>query len=145
MSDDVHNPDEFFAIQPLKQDIPDPSGFDLSKDRYPPDHFTYLPDGVWHEGLTLRESAPVYGMTELCVICHGYGGWNLRLNAYGNPGEHFNAFCTHCNGWGWVKPGQNDCAPHDWEEISRPSGHRSGEHTDQCTKCGKLRTYDTSD
>ena len=34
---------------------------------------------------------------------------------------------------------------HKYKEISRPAGHRSGLHTDECTICGYKNTYDTSD
>ena len=132
----------------MSDNLPDPSGFDLTKDTYPPGFNTYLPNGAYHVGMELRAPEPTYGLTELCAICHGYGGWNLKLNAYtlsDGSKQHFNACCSHCNGWGFVKPGENDCAPHDWEEVSRPSGHHSGLHTDRCKKCGKHRTYDTSD
>lgn len=34
---------------------------------------------------------------------------------------------------------------HRWKKISRPSGCRSGLHTDECELCGIRTSYDTSD
>jgi len=85
----------------------------------------------------------------LCPVCQGYGGWNLRLNAYG-PGRHFKAFCSQCNGWGWVK--EEDLCVHDMVELSQDQCRKLGIahwgnlwHVYRCTKCGRVRSYDSSD
>ena len=44
-------------------------------------------------------------------------------------------------------PKEKECGEtdHDWLEIVKPEGNRSGYHVDKCIRCGKMQTYDTSD
>jgi hypothetical protein len=92
-----------------------------------------------------KEPAPKYGYTHECPACLGYGGWNLQLNAYG-LGKHFRAGCYQCYGWGFVNPDSKSAiCVHEFKEISKPAGNRSGIHVDQCAKCGHQQSRDTSD
>jgi len=85
-----------------------------------------------------------------CPVCHGHGYWNLRLNAYGKPGDppaqrHFRAFCRQCWSWGWVKTESTDSScVHEFKEIAPDQPWRCW-HTIKCTKCGETRSYDSSD
>jgi hypothetical protein len=87
-----------------------------------------------------------------CPKCHGYGGWHLRINAYGE-GVHFNCVCSQCNGFGLVKPGRDVDCIHKWVEIG---GKESAElgiphygmcyHVYKCAKgCGATMAHDSSD
>ena len=86
-----------------------------------------------------------------CPKCHGYGGWRLRLNAYG-PGVHFNASCFQCNGWGYVnKHGEDAYCVHEYKEISQTECCELGIqhfgmcwHVTRCVKCGRVTSYDSS-
>lgn len=86
-----------------------------------------------------------------CPKCQGYGGWNLTLNAYGS-GKHFQAGCDQCVGWGWVHPDNAKCV-HDYrKELSQDECKKRGIshfgmcwHVVECTKCGKISAYDSSD
>jgi hypothetical protein len=88
-----------------------------------------------------------------CPKCFGYGGWNIRINAYKlrdgmeNTPEnrhrhvHFRASCDQCNGWGWLNPKNASCV-HDFS-IERNVGRCLTENT--CSKCGYKQTIDSSD
>lgn len=79
--------------------------------------------------------------TVLCPKCKGHGGWHLSLNAYG-PGEHFDAVCSQCDGFGWVEPGPDATCIHEWEE--KAIGRCRQRWT--CKKgCGVSREIDSSD
>lgn len=75
-----------------------------------------------------------------CPVCNGYGGWHLKIDAYG-VGKHFNAHCSQCNGWGYV-PANSKSATciHDFTE--RTIGNCLHKWT--CTKCGEERIVDSS-
>jgi len=92
------------------------------------------------------------GMTELCPKCKGYGGWNLKLNAYPlhqyeDPPEnrhkfsHFRAGCDHCIGWGYVRPEDADHI-HEWKRVGSLGNCL---HLDKCKICGKQWQVDSSD
>lgn len=101
-----------------------------------------------------HEINPIYKTEDYvhCAKCHGYGGWHLRVNAYG-PGQHFNCFCEQCGGKGWVRkdhPSAN-CA-HASIELSREECSKRNLthygrcwHTTECQKCGHISGYDSSD
>jgi hypothetical protein len=85
-----------------------------------------------------------------CPMCHAYGGWILRPNAYG-PGQHFMAHCLQCRGWGWVEQGTADAAcAHEYKEISYLEAEQLGiphqgmfHHVLVCTKCGTSTSCDS--
>lgn len=87
-----------------------------------------------------------------CPKCHGYGRWHLRLNAYGS-GRHFDASCSQCNGWGFVDADSTDATCiHNDKELSQQEcrdldiGHWGMcWHVYCCTKCGRIRSVDSSD
>lgn len=98
-----------------------------------------------------------------CPACHGYGGWNLRLNAYplhqhGDTPEnrhnfsHFRASCSQCSGSGWTTPENATCI-HDYARKltfaqCRERGiYHAGRcwHVYECTKCGATTSQDSSD
>lgn len=88
------------------------------------------------------------GNTE-CPKCHGYGGWNLRIDAYGK-GKHFQCFCNQCWGYGYVKEEDAKCI-HDFKELTSEECINKGlprlymhDHVIECTKCGRRRSYDSS-
>lgn len=87
-----------------------------------------------------------------CPQCKGYGGWNLRLNAYPlrdmpdtaenrHRYSHFRAACSHCYGWGYVAPADADHV-HDWQHV-RNLGNCLNLY--KCSVCNKLREVDSSD
>lgn len=87
-----------------------------------------------------------------CPKCKGYGGWNLRLNAYPLRGQkdtpenrhrysHFQAGCNQCNGWGFVNKDDASCI-HEW---GNPINVGKCLNTYTCSKCGKKNTVDSSD
>ncbi len=85
----------------------------------------------------------------LCPVCNGYGGWNLKLNAF-RDGSHFRSNCSQCNGWGWVGLKDQDCV-HEFEEIGPEESRKRGVrhygmfcHVYLCRKCGQIRSYDSS-
>jgi hypothetical protein len=104
---------------------------DMSLKPIPPDHFSQHP---------VR-----------CPRCDGHGGWNLRLDAYGE-GKHFQAGCFQCNGWGWVDAHSKDATcVHDYQEVSYSDCLQQGIphygqcwHVYQCTKCGARNSCDSS-
>ena len=75
-----------------------------------------------------------------CPVCQGYGGWNLRLDAYG-PGVHFKSHCFQCNGYGFVSAeSKSATCVHVWTE--KTVGRCLHEYT---CKCGEKRIVDSSD
>lgn len=76
----------------------------------------------------------------LCPVCQGYGGWHLKLDAYGE-GKHFDCHCSQCNGWGYV-PGDSKSATCIHTFSDRTIGNCL--HEWKCTKCGEIRVVDTS-
>jgi hypothetical protein len=94
--------------------------------------------------------------TCVCPVCHGHGGWNLRVNCYpthGRPREfgHFRCSCNQCNGYGWVTPQETKCI-HEFVEISYQEAKALGVrhegrcwHVTKCTKCGATQSHDSSD
>lgn len=75
-----------------------------------------------------------------CGKCHGYGGWNLKLNAYG-PGRHFRASCNNCTGWGYVPESQGSHV-HEWDR-GETIGRCVTRYT--CASCGETNDVDSSD
>jgi len=75
-----------------------------------------------------------------CPVCEGYGGWIIELDAYGE-GEHFEAGCSQCNGWGWVHGKDAECV-HDLGNATN-IGRCLTRYT--CKKCGKVEEWDSSD
>lgn len=79
-----------------------------------------------------------------CPVCRGHGNWNLRLDAYG-PGQHFQAFCSQCSGYGWVRRGSaNETCVHKWRDITPSPAPYSCWHLEKCTGCGQEREVDSS-
>jgi hypothetical protein len=88
-----------------------------------------------------------------CPLCHGYGGWNIRLDAYG-PGRHFKAMCYQCSGWGWVDGNTIDAyCVHQFREIDHRGARKLGmkvwgtrrtDHYYVCEGCGKTKYVDSS-
>lgn len=85
-----------------------------------------------------------------CPLCKTYGGWNLLVDAYGK-GKHFNASCFQCNGWGWVTELDKDCI-HDFKELGGKECRERNIvhwgmcwHVQECIKCKRIISYDTSD
>lgn len=77
----------------------------------------------------------------VCPKCKGWGGHNLRLNAYG-PGKHFKSSCDQCVGWGYVRESDSQCI-HEWDYKTRVNvGNCLNIYT--CVKCGQKRTVDSS-
>lgn len=86
-----------------------------------------------------------------CPQCKGHGGWNLRINAYPlhhheNTAEnrhefsHFRASCSHCHGWGYVKP-EDANHVHEWVWVKN-TGNCLNLH--ECKTCGKQWEIDSS-
>lgn len=87
-----------------------------------------------------------------CPKCQGYGGWNLKLNAYPLHGKtnttenrhnfsHFRASCDHCQGYGYVKP-EDASHIHKWEFVKNV-GNCLNEYT--CKQCNQTWIVDSSD
>ena len=87
--------------------------------------------------------------TKVCDRCKGFGGWNLRLNAYPLHSRkntpinrhlysHFRASCNSCWGHGYITPDQ-EC-PKPVQYI----GHVYGDGW-KCKQCGKKTSVDSSD
>jgi DnaJ-class molecular chaperone len=92
-----------------------------------------------------------YGLTKICPVCAGHGGWNLLLNQYDLNGKentpanrhlysHFRSHCMHCNGWGYVRETEN-CPGHEWKHV-RNTGNCLNLY--RCEKCGKEWEIDSS-
>jgi len=95
---------------------------------------------------------PEQGLTEVCPKCMGYGGWNLKLNAYPlhfredtpenrHKFSHFRQNCYHCSGWGWVRE-EDANHVHDWQ-FKENLGNCLNLH--ECSICGKKWQIDSSD
>lgn len=93
-----------------------------------------------------------YNLTFECPKCTGYGGWNLRLNAYplgryvDTPENrhlysHFRASCNNCNGWGYVTPTQGEHI-HHWVRLKNVGRCLN---LWQCETCGEQEVVDSSD
>ncbi len=90
---------------------------------------------TWAKYYSLDNAVP-------CPACKGRGGWNLKLNAYGE-GKHFKAGCMQCTSWGLVKAGSDDAACiHEWDS-GKNVGRCLNNYT--CKKCGHVRQIDSSD
>lgn len=98
----------------------------------------YLEDATNFDGKVKKQ--PTELLPYECPVCKGYGGWNSLLNEYG-PGKHFGCFCSQCWGYGFVSKEDLDCI-HDFVETHYT---RSCMHYEECKKCGKKRSYDSSD
>ena len=86
-----------------------------------------------------------------CPVCEGHGGWNNRIDAYGE-GRHFQSMCSQCWGWGYVDKTTTDATCiHDMEEKSKKWCDENGiyhagmcYHVQRCRNCGKISAYDSS-
>jgi len=86
-----------------------------------------------------------------CPLCLGFGGWNLKLNAYRlyveNTQEnrhkysHFRCSCSQCNGWGYVSVLNTKCI-HTWIRVSNDGKCLS---TWACEHCNVKQQIDSSD
>lgn len=123
------------------------------------------PPELLFQDFPLKEKCEWYpDYSELCPLCKGHGGWNLKLNSYPlrdledtpdnrHKYSHFRGHCSQCNGWGWVKEGSLDATCiHDYNEISydecrKLNVYHAGRcwHVYKCSKCGETRGYDSSD
>lgn len=112
---------------------------------------TYLSAGQSHESFVLKSPLPKFNRTFICPMCHGYGGWNLRVDAYG-PGKHFDASCSQCDGYGFVRPNSLDATCiHERVELFQKECQHLGIshygmfcHVYRCKKCGDTITQDSS-
>lgn len=108
-----------------------------------------------HRHATIRYQPHDGGTWIICPKCHGYGGWNLELNAYRRPQGladntenrsnfvHFQSGCSQCNGWGWVSDASTDATClHQWLYSSSPGRCL---HTYTCRTCHASKTVDSSD
>lgn len=75
-----------------------------------------------------------------CAQCHGYGKWNLKIDAYG-PGKHFRASCNNCTGWGYVPEAQGNHI-HEWDQ-GKTVGRCVTRYT--CVGCKEVKDVDSSD
>lgn len=94
------------------------------------------------EGASKRIPEPGLKLTSECPKCQGYGGWHLRLNAYG-PGKHFSCVCFNCHGWGYVRPEEAGHA-HEFDR-GVAVGRCLTQYTCQLPGCGYQKTVDSSD
>ena len=89
-----------------------------------------------------------------CPLCYGYGGWNLRINAYPlrsykNTRKnrhlhcHFRQICYHCHGHGKV-PILQKCDGHNWQFLKNHPTWRCYTYY-KCSKCGEIWEVDSSD
>lgn len=92
------------------------------------------------DGIELKPSIEKYGLTKMCKLCAGHGSVVTEPHAYGQ-GVHFKRHCSHCNGWGWLKPTACD-DNHEWVH-KRKVGRCCDDY--ECSKCGAERTIDSSD
>ena len=106
---------------------------------------------------------PQHEFKHECPKCKGHGGWNLMLNAYGLPPgyennitnrhkySHFRAHCAQCNGWGYTI--LSETCIHVFDRELNPDECRMRDishfgrcwHVVECSKCGKVNAYDSSD
>lgn len=94
---------------------------------------------------------PIPAGSVQCPKCNGWGGWNLRLNAYKTTQPdtpenrhkyvHFRASCDQCVGWGHVPEADSHCV-HEWGNATT-IGRCLTDYT--CKHCGTHRTVDSSD
>lgn len=94
------------------------------------------------------EQPSYFPKSKLCPVCHGHGGWNLRVNAYPLHGRentqenrqrtHFQAHCVQCHGYGWT----NDNCVHEYH-MTKNVGRCLNEYA--CAKCQKVKVVDSSD
>jgi len=106
------------------------------------------------EGMEKRSqsSMPEYMSPSVeCLRCKGYGGWHLKLNAYG-AGKHFDSSCSQCNGWGYVKADSPDATClHEVSELPQAECEKRGIkhwgmhcHVYECWKCKHVSMTDSS-
>lgn len=108
-----------------------------------PDAFTDMvkkPSEPARDMLVRYRLMPADSTVVECGKCHGHGGWNLKLNAYGS-GRHFRASCNNCTGWGYVPAAQGDHV-HEWDR-GETVGRCVTRYT--CVGCGKVSDVDSSD
>jgi len=86
------------------------------------------------DGFVLR--VPERNLTQLCPTCLGHGGWNLELDAYGK-GRHFQAHCSSCNGWGYLKAGER---PHDVVKRELQEKYKPILHVTHCGSSSVQKT-----
>lgn len=72
-------------------------------------------------------------LTHECKQCKGYGGWNLKIDAYG-IGQHFKCRCPNCYGYGYVLETFKDHI-HNWEYIKDAPRFTSSK---RCTICNQV-------
>ena len=82
--------------------------------------------------------------TQECPKCKGHGKWRVHASDLGCQ------ICNICDGWGWIKEG--DWCDHETRELSYETcksrdipHHGMCWHVYECTKCGMIRAYDSSD
>lgn len=102
--------------------------------------------------LDFPKKSPERNLTKECPVCFGYGGWNLKPNAYLIPHlmennaenrhkfSHFKCCCNHCFGWGYVEE-DNKCDGHKWSRQTIGNCL----HEDTCEKCGLKILVDSGD
>ncbi len=95
----------------------------------------YCKDALNFKGMKKKKKEGKY----LCPVCKGFGGWILTEDAYGK-GRHFQAFCSQCNGWGWVDKEDKVCV-HEMVEVRATT---DCQHWYKCKKCGRERYVDSS-
>lgn len=97
-------------------------------------------------------SSPYRENGKVCPKCHGFGGWNLTLNAYPLHGKedtpenrhnfsHFRSSCGTCGGWGYVHTDMN-CPGHEWK-FEKNLGRCYNRY--KCKVCGIMQDVDSSD
>jgi DnaJ-class molecular chaperone len=82
--------------------------------------------------------ADMIGQWELCEKCRGEGEYR--------DDYRYKLHCGRCNGWGWVKEGQNH--EHDWEASKYIAWGCNGQpscYELTCKICGQIRLIDSSD
>ena len=100
---------------------------------------TYLTNKDNDAYLDYPEKRPIPIGNKECPVCEGHGGWNLKLNAYGE-GKHFKCTCSHCNGWGYIDENEI-CSGHEWQWVAN-LGNCYNKY--ECTKCHKTWDVDSS-
>lgn len=106
---------------------------------YQQEYMTHLHPDAFKDHV--KKVKPAWAEQE-CLKCHGYGGWNLKLNQYmvnEPPLCHFRAHCSNCNGWGYTK---REDHIHYWN-AGVTIGNCLTRYT--CKICGKLDVVDSSD